>query len=137
MNTFLALARKANIQTDTIKVFSDATQLEVFKTITSDDISGSGILRPIGARHFATVANTVGEMARLASTGLWKAVAPHISSYDLAELIIGNLIPDRHNVLQRNKAVEDQVDLQRAQSLAQQQLAAEESIDLGGMTNEI
>jgi hypothetical protein len=50
-----------------------------FQTLTVEDITGVGRIKPIAARHFAEQAELVQNLTSLAGSNLWPTVQPHFS----------------------------------------------------------
>jgi len=86
LNAMLELARRNLTGATTIKVFDDDLKIAAFESLTVQDITGVGRIRPIAARHFAEQANLIQNLTNLAGSGLWPVVQPHFSGIKLAKL---------------------------------------------------
>lgn len=87
LNAMLELARRNLSGSTTIKVFDDELKVATFETLTVEDITGIGRIKPIAARHFAEQANLIQNLTNLAGSGLWPVVQPHFSGIKLSKLI--------------------------------------------------
>jgi hypothetical protein len=87
LNAMLELAQRNLSGALTIKVFDDEFKVASFQTLTVEDITGVGRIKPIAARHFAEQAELVQNLTSLTGSGLWPAVQPHFSTVKLAKII--------------------------------------------------
>lgn len=87
LNGMLETAVRNLDTVDTIEVLNDEFGFKVFRTITKSDITASGILRPIGARHFTKQAQDVQNLMQLMQTPLGQASLPHLSGKAAYKLI--------------------------------------------------
>jgi hypothetical protein len=85
LNAMLELARRNLTGATTIKVFDDELKVQTFQTLTVEDITGVGRIRPLAARHFAEQANLVQNLTNLAGSGLWPLVQMHFSGIKLSK----------------------------------------------------
>ena len=87
LNAMLELARRNLSGSLTIKVFDDELKTASFQSLTVEDITGVGRIKPIAARHFAEQAELVQNLTSLTGSGLWQTVAPHFSGIKLAKIL--------------------------------------------------
>lgn len=87
MNAMLELARRNMSTSVSISVFDNELKEASFQTLTVEDITGVGRIKPIGARHFAEQAELIQNLTSLAGSNLWPAVQPHFSTIKLAALV--------------------------------------------------
>jgi hypothetical protein len=87
LNAMLEMARRNLSDAITIRVFDDELKTASFETLSVEDITGVGRIKPIAARHFAEQAELVQNLTALTGSGLWQTVAPHFSSIKLAKLL--------------------------------------------------
>src|SRR5258708_20791846 len=87
LNAMLELARRNMTGTSVIKVFNDEYKTSSFESLTVEDITGIGRIKPIAARHFAEQAELVQNLTNLTSSGLWPFVQSHFSGIGLAKII--------------------------------------------------
>ena len=85
LNAMLELARRNLSGATVVRVFDDELKAATFQTLTVQDITGVGRIRPIAARHFAEQANLIQNLTNLAGSGLWPVVMPHFSGIELAK----------------------------------------------------
>ena len=58
-----------------------------FRTITVEDITASGVIRPVGARHFAESSTELQNLIGITNTPLWELVRPHTSGKAMTQFI--------------------------------------------------
>ena len=87
LNAMLELARRNLTESTVIKVFDDEFKVASFQSLTVEDITGIGRIKPVAARHFAEQAELVQNLTNLASSNLWPSVQPHFSSVKLAKIL--------------------------------------------------
>jgi hypothetical protein len=121
LNAMLELARRNLTGATTIKVFDDDLKAATFKTLTVDDISGIGRIKPVAARHFAEQAQLVQNLTSLAQSNLWPIVQPHISGVKLAKMFEKNFNMEQEEIVLPYVALAEQADAQRMQQALQEQ----------------
>lgn len=72
---------------DLIRVFDDDLKAAEFKTITKEDIKANGIIRPVGARHFAQKAQDLQNLVGIMSSPMAEFIKPHTSGKNLVKFI--------------------------------------------------
>lgn len=134
LNAMLEVARR-NMETgDVVRIMDDDIGVIDFVSITKDDITAKGKIRPIGARHFAARAQMIQNLTGIANTPIWGQIAPHVSSKQLAKTVEDLLQFNRHNLVSENIAVSEQMETQsmvqeaQTQLTSQQMAAAEEGV---------
>ena len=128
LNAMLETGKRNMDANDWVRVLDDDLGVTKFIEITKDDITASGILRPIGARHFAAQAQLVQNITGLANTPIWQQVAPHMSSINLSKMIEDVLGIGRFSLFRPNVAVIEQQDTQRMMSQASEDLQMEQQV---------
>ncbi len=120
MNAMLELARRNMANATAIKVFDDELKIATFQTLTVEDITGVGRIRPIAARHFAEQAELVQNLTSLTGSGLWPTVQPHFSGVKLAKILENVFDLTDFEVVTPYIALAEQADAQaQAQVLAE------------------
>jgi len=128
LNAMLEAAKRNMDMTDWVKVIDNDLGVTQFMEITKDDITASGILRPIGARHFAAQSQLVQNLTSISNTPIWQQIAPHVSSKRLATLVEDVLNLNRHQLIRPNVAITEQQETARLGNQASEDLQVEQSI---------
>lgn len=125
MNAMLELARRNLTGTTVIKVFDDELKSASFKSLSVEDITGIGRIKPVAARHFAEQAELVQNLTSLSQSPLWPTVQPHFSGVKLAKLFERIFNLENEEMIIPYVALAEQADAQRqAQALQEQTLQA-------------
>lgn len=128
LNAMLESAKRNMDANDWVKVLDDDLGVQQFMEITKNDITASGILRPIGARHFAAQAQLVQNLTGLSNTPVWQQIAPHVSSKQLAKMVEDIFGFGRYQLVRPNVAVMEQQETARMANQAGEDLQVEQSV---------
>lgn len=123
LNDMLEIAHKNFDGTDIIRIVDNDFGAEEFRTITKEDITANGVLRPIGARHFAQKAQELQNLVGVFTSPIGQLIAPHTSAIGLTQFINDVIDLRGYNLFQPNIAVAEQ---QETQAIANQ--ASEDNI---------
>lgn len=107
LNRMLEIGRRHMDASDLIRVMDDDVGAVEFMTITKADITASGKLRPIGARHFAAQATMVQNFMGFMSSPLGQdeAVKAHLSGKAIARAMEELLGVEKFGIYQENVRV--------------------------------
>jgi hypothetical protein len=120
LNAMLELARRRGVQSDIRSVDPDFNAI-VFESITTEDITGIGRIRPIAARHFVEKAERVQSITQFFQTlGADEQVRAHFSAYKLAKMFEELLDISDYEIVQENVRVTEQADMQKLMATAQE-----------------
>lgn len=128
LNEMLEVAKRNFDREDTVRVVDDDLGVEIFATITKDDITASGKLRPIGARHFAAQSQLLQNLSGIFNSNVSQIIAPHVSGKELAKMFEDLLGVKRYSVFAPNAAVFEQQETARLAKQAQEDLGAEDAV---------
>lgn len=132
LNAMLEVAKRNLDREDVVRVLDDDLGVEDFMTITKEDITASGKLRPIGARHFAAQAQLMQNLTGLSQNPLiMQMVAPHMSGKAMTKLVEDILGLGRYQLFSPNAAIFEQQETQRLMNQAGEDLMAEQSVPPG------
>jgi len=121
----LEVSRRNLDGSDIIRVMDDDLGIQKFLTVTRSDITASGTIRPIGARHFAAQAQLVQNLAQTFNTPIGQMIMPHTSSINMAKML-GNVFGvEQYNLFEANIALQEQQETQRMQNQLQEDLMVE------------
>lgn len=122
LNAMLELAQRNLAGATTIKVFDDEFKIATFQTLTVEDITGIGRIKPIAARHFAEQAELIQNLTSLTGSNLWPVVQPHFSGVQLSKLLEGIFDLADYQVVRPYIALAEQADAQSQMQILEQQL---------------
>jgi hypothetical protein len=128
LNDMLELARRNLNEQDTIRVLDDASGAVIFQTITKEDISANGKIRPLGARHFAQYATLVQNITQLYNSALGQdpAVQVHLSGKKIAEIMERLLGWERMGIFGDNIRLLEMAETERMKQSVQMMLQSEQ-----------
>lgn len=126
LNAMLETAAR-NIDTvDVVRAIDNDIGAASFMQITREDITANGVLRPIGARHFAAQAQLLQNLSGVFNGALGQMVMPHTSSIRLTKLIEDTLGLGRFELFQQNIQIAEQQETQSYINQAQEDLMAQD-----------
>jgi AraC-like DNA-binding protein len=129
----LEIARRNMNMSDLVRSIDEDYGVELFKTITKDDITASGKIVPIGARHFAERARRVQSLQQLYQIKLADpSVAAHMSGKEFARILseeLGEPTLFGENIMVAEQ-LETQQAVQEAEMMNQQQLMAKQEMGI-------
>jgi hypothetical protein len=122
LNAMLELARRQMVGPQQIKVFDDEFKIATFQTLTVEDITGIGRIKPVAARHFAEKAELIQNLTNLTGSGLWQTIQPHFSSVKLAKIVEDVFDLKDYEVVTPFVALSEQAEAQMQTQALQQQM---------------
>jgi hypothetical protein len=125
LNSMLEVSRRNLDGADIVRVLDDDLGVAKFLSVTREDITAKGKLRPVGARHFAARAQMMQNLQGVFTTPVGQMIAPHISSKALANLVEDMLGLDRFDLVQENVAIFEQAETARLANQVQEDLEVE------------
>lgn len=128
LNAMLEAARRNMEAFDVVRVLDDDLAVQSFLSVTKDDITGSGKIRPVGARHYASQAQLVQNLSMMLNGPMSQVVAPHLSGIQLTKLLEDVLGLERYNLFKPNAAIFEQQETQRLVNQAQEDLQMEAAV---------
>jgi hypothetical protein len=121
LNNMLESARRNLDVVEIAKVMDDDFGVVDFISITKEDITAKGKLRPIGARHYATRAQLIQNMLGIFNSPLGQIIGPHISAKKLAQMVEEYMGFEKFDFIQDNVAIFEQAESQKLAAEVQQQ----------------
>jgi hypothetical protein len=113
LNSMLEMARRYMNVSDTIRVLDDDRGFSRFLEITREDLTSTGKVVPVGARHFAERARRLQNLLQMATVKAQDpTVAPHLSGKELARIIAYEL--GEPTLFSENVAVSESMETQAA-----------------------
>jgi len=128
LNRMLEVARRNMDSADVIRVMDDDLGVVSFMSITKEDITAKGKLRPVGARHYANRAQLMQNLSGVFNSPLAGIIAPHISSKKLAQLVEDFMGFEQFDFISDNVAIFEQAETQKLMNEAQNQIQVEQMI---------
>jgi hypothetical protein len=123
LNAMLELARRNMVSSTNINIFDDETKTMDFMSLSVEDITGIGRIRPVAARHFVEQAELIQNITALTTSGAWQSVQPHFSSVKLAKIIENIFNLEDYEVVTPFVAISEQAEAQMLANQNQEQVA--------------
>jgi hypothetical protein len=128
LNGMFETAKRNLDRDDVIRVIDNDLGVQQFMSITKDDITASGKLRPVGARHFAAQSQMVQNLSGIFNSPVGQLITPHLSTKALSTLVEDVLGLQRYSLFAPNIAVAEQQETQRLGQQAMEDLEVEQSM---------
>lgn len=126
LNCMLEAGRRNMASSDLIRIMDDNLGANIFKTITKEDITAKGTIRPVGARHFAERAQRVQNINQMLQFKADPSIGVHLSGKEIARLLSEEL--GEKNLFGENIAIEEQIETQTAASDAEADMMEEQAM---------
>ena len=109
LNKMLEAAQRNMKVEDVVRIFDDDIGADVFVTLTVNDIIANGILRPVGARHFAKQAKDLRNLVEVFSNpALAEMLRPHTSAIEFTKFIDDTLGLNGYTIFSPNVGIKEQ-----------------------------
>ena len=128
LNNMLEIAKRNIDIAEVSRVLDNDLGVVDFLSITKDDITAKGKLRPIGARHYAARAQLIQNMLGLFNSPMGQLIAPHISAKRLAKMVEEYMGFEQYEFIKDNAAIFEQAETQKLVSQIQQNAEVEQQI---------
>lgn len=127
LNGMLEMARR-NMQSSNIRTINDEYKISMFLQLSPEDITGTGLIRPIAARHFAEKATKVQNAQAFfgSPAGQDQLLLQHFSSVALAKMWNDLLDLDEYEIVLPYVRIAEMADAQRMTQTQQEQVAMEQ-----------
>ena len=125
LNGMLEQAVRNFDEMDIIRTLDTDLGVTQFKQITKDDITAKGIIRPVGARHFAQKAQELQNLLGVAQSPLWQTIAPHTSGKALTQFVEDVLSISAYQIFRPNVAIIEAQETEGLMGQAQEDVMTE------------
>ena len=113
---------------ETVRSFDTELGINTFLDITTNDLSASGTIRPVGARHFGQQAQLLQNLSGIINGPMGEMIAPHVSGKQLAKLIEDSLQLKKYNLIRPFIALTEQQEMQEYGNSLQEEGQVEATI---------
>ena len=130
LNQMLEVARRNLDVTDQVRIQDDDLGVVEFTDIKQEDIQASGVLVPIGARHFARKNQLAQNLVQLTSSPAYQdpAVNAHISGKSIAKAVEELLDMERFDLVRENVRVAETTETAGLAQQGEDTLAVESQV---------
>ncbi len=139
LNAMLELARRKMDGATTVRVFNDETHAMDFMSITPEDLSGMGRIRPIAARVFAEKAERVQNMTNFyaSAIGADPEIRAHMSTLALATMFEDLLDIEPYQVVKPYIRIIEEQEAQKFVNAGQEQVALDAETPAGTSPDDV
>ena len=130
LNCMLESAKRNLDGSDVIRVMDNDYNAQMFIQITREDITANGVLRPVGARHFAKQQQDLQNLVGVFSSPLGQMLAPHTSALAISKFVNDVIGLNGYNIFSPNIAVEEQHETQALVGQSQEDLQVQQSVPM-------
>lgn len=127
LNGMLETARRNMDGMDIVRVVDKDYSVEEFTAITRDDITANGIIRPVGARHFAKQAQDLQNIIGVFNSPIGQMIAPHTSGKEMTNFVSDVIGLRGYDLFRPNVAIAEQQETQSLAQTAQEDLGVQAS----------
>lgn len=128
INKMLEMARRNMDTDDLVRVMDTDLGVTDFISVTKEDITAKGKLRPIGSRHFAARAQLMQNLLGVFNSPVGQVIAPHVSAKGLAKLIDEQMGFEQYQIIRDNIAIAEQQETQSLINQGQATLEQEQAV---------
>jgi hypothetical protein len=130
INKMLEMAKRKVDSSDLVRVMDDDLGVIEFLSITKEDITATGKLRPIGSRHFAARAQLMQNLLGVFNSPVGQLIGPHISAKALAKMLEEQMGFEKYQFIRPNVAISEQAETQSLMNQAGATLENEQAVPL-------
>lgn len=121
LNDMLETARRNLDSTDILRISNSELGIQEFLSITREDITANGMIRPVGARHFSKQSQDLQNVMTVFNSPLGQMIMPHTSAIALTDFVNDITGLDGYNIFSPNIAIYEQQEMQSTASIAQEE----------------
>jgi hypothetical protein len=138
LNAMLEVGRRNLERAEVLRTVDDQFSTVLFESITKEDITAKGKIRPIGARHFARNANMIQNLTQMMASPLGQdpGVRVHMSGKKMATLIEELLDLERFDLVSENIQVIESQETQETVGASEQMLMEQGALPVGPTNNQ-
>lgn len=94
LNDMLEVGRRNMDESDLVRILDEGTGITIFDTVSREDITAQGKLRPVGSRHFAERAVRLQNLQNIVQLKQDLSIGVHLSGKELARILATELEED-------------------------------------------
>lgn len=127
MNAMLESARRNLAGVDIVTLVNEELGVQEFLEITARDLVSNGIIKPVGARHFAKQAQDLQNLMTVFNSPLADFIGPHTSGKNLTKFVNDISGLEGYEIFSEGAALYEQQELASKQGNLQEEAAAVDS----------
>ena len=127
LNMMLETAKRNLNLPELAKVYDDDFGVQDFLSITKEDLTARGKIRPIGARHYAARAQLLQNMLGVFNSPIGQMISPHVSPKLVAKMVEEYMGFDQYGFMKDNAALFEAAEQEKLKMQIQQDLQAQQA----------
>ena len=133
LNDMLETSRRNLDITDIIRVTDNELGIQDFLSVTREDITANGVVRPVGARHFAKQSQDLQNLMTVFNSPLGQMITPHTSTEAMTDFV--NDITGLHgyNIFSPNAGIFEQAEMQSTAATVQEETLVRDTAPVEGL----
>lgn len=132
LNAMLETSRRNMDTSDIIRVMDDDLGVKEFLTVTKEDITANGKIRPVGARHFAKQAQDLQNIIGIFNSPIGQMIAPHTSGKAMSQFVDDVTGLTGYEIFRPNIAIAEQQETQSLVNQASEDLEVQNAVPAEG-----
>jgi len=121
LNDMLETARRNLDIADVVRVTDSELRVTEFLSVTREDIVANGIVRPIGARHFAKQSQDLQNVMTVFNSPIGQMIMPHTSTANLADFVSDITGLHGYDIFKPSAGIYEQTELNSTAAMAQEE----------------
>jgi len=126
LNMMLETAKRNLNLPELAKVYDDDFGVQDFLSVTKEDLTARGKIRPIGARHYAARAQLLQNILGVFNSPIGQIIGPHISPKLLATMVEEYMGFDKFGFIKDNAALFEAAEQEKLKMQIQQDLQSQQ-----------
>ena len=133
LNDMLETSRRNLAISDVVRVADTERGVTEFLSVTREDIVANGVVRPIGARHFAKQSQDLQNVMTIFNSPIGQMIMPHTSAKNLTDFVNDITGLDGYNIFQPNIGIFEQTEINSTASIAQEEALIRDTAPVEGL----
>jgi hypothetical protein len=133
LNDMLETSRRNLDITDIIRVTDNEIGVTEFLSITREDIVANGIVRPIGARHFAKQSQDLQNVMTIFNSPIGQMIMPHTSAKAMTDFVNDITGLEGYNIFAPNAGIFEQAEMQSTANMVQEEALIRDTAPTEGL----
>ena len=127
LNDMLETARRNLDITDIIRIADNETATTEFLSITREDIVANGVVRPIGARHFAKQSQDLQNVMTIFNSPIGQMIMPHTSAKGMTDFVNDITGLEGYNIFAPNAGIMEAAETQSMSNRVQEEVMVQDT----------
>lgn len=121
LNDMMEASRRNLDTADIVRIFNNELGITEFLSVSREDITANGVVRPVGARHFAKQAQDLQNLMLVFNSPIGQMIMPHTSSVGLTDFVNDIAGLQGYDIFSPNAGVFEQAEMQSTAAAAQEE----------------